>query len=638
MRQIDHLRSSPAFASVAEEARDLVMQQTVANGPGPARLEMPSAQVQGFEAASVGRSLLGATSSSTPVPRYLGPQAEIEAIILERLRPPYLIRDDEIEIVGEFDAVELVISNKQLLERTAKSVGRIDLWHHATHDFVGTGWLIEDDLVVTNRHVADAFAATDRMGGYDFRMGTDSTPIEAQVDFVRQHRTSGIHRKVFVTAIAYIAGPREPDFAFLRIKNDIDAVPLPLRSRLAESGTAVAAIGYPAWDGGRNDPTWMDNLFGGIYNVKRFSPGFITGSGDAGILLEGDYTSLGGSSGSAVCRLEDGEVVGLHFAGVFRQTNTMVAADVIDRARRQLRTLVKVDADLPTEAKPAPAEFFRDRSGYDPDFLGEGPLSVPLPDLREWIEDVAPASDAADHVLRYEHFSVVQCASRRLPLFTAVNIDGGKQRKLSRKGEWKLDGRIDVAHQVGYELYAGNDMDRGHMVRRRDPGWGDAAMAVRAELDTFFYTNSVPQHKDLNRKDWVCLEDYVLEAAETLGFKASVFTGPVFRSTDKHLRNSAAATVAIPEEFWKIVVMKNARTDRLHATAYVLSHGPLIRDMTEAPFLYGRHKTFQVPLALVESATRLSFGGLRSADPLGKDGRETFPVIEINGPDDLVLS
>jgi endonuclease G len=76
-------------------------------------------------------------------------------------------------------------------------------------------------------------------------------------------------------------------------------------------------------------------------------------------------------------------------------------------------------------------------------------------------------------------------------------------------------------------LYIDNDLDRGHMVRRLDPVWGDAAET--ANEDTFHYTNSCPQHKDLNQKTWNDLEDYVLLNAGKHQLKLNVFTGPVFR-------------------------------------------------------------------------------------------------------------
>jgi endonuclease G len=43
------------------------------------------------------------------------------------------------------------------LTAAAKAVGRIDVKGHAL-DWLGTGWLVRDDIIVTNRHVAAAFA------------------------------------------------------------------------------------------------------------------------------------------------------------------------------------------------------------------------------------------------------------------------------------------------------------------------------------------------------------------------------------------------------------------------------------------------------------------------------------------------
>ena len=115
---------------------------------------------------------------------------------------------------------------------------------------------------------------------------------------------------------------------------------------------------------------------------------------------------------------------------------------------------------------------------------------------------------------------------------------------LKRRGEWRLDGRLHPDHQVGNEVYRRNPLDRGHMVRRRDPDGGDHAQ--QAEEDTF-HPNCAPQHEDLNQKDWLGLEDDILGAAETRGFRLSVLTGPVFRDSDRHLAlQDGAKDVAIP--------------------------------------------------------------------------------------------
>ena len=51
---------------------------------------------------------------------------------------------------------------------------------------------------------------------------------------------------------------------------------------------------------------------------------------------------------------------------------------------------------------------------------------------------------------------------------------------LERADDWFLDPRVPAGGQAGPELYARNDLDRGHLVRRRDPVWGPPAVAARA--------------------------------------------------------------------------------------------------------------------------------------------------------------
>ena len=408
----------------------------------------------------------------------------------------------------------------------------------------------------------------------------------------------------------------------------------------SEAGRPVAAVGYPAWDGGRNDKKLMEELFDSVYDVKRFSPGVLTGTTSEGIVILGDYTSLGGNSGSPVVDLETGKVLGLHFAGVFRESNYAVSANIVSAARKRVSQFVALPeiAEAPTSR----ADHFAGRDGYDPGFLGSRSRQVPLPALGPWMDDVAPVSDNSDNVLMYRHFSVIQCASRRLPLVTAVNIDGDQARRLKRRGTWRLDGRIDENHQIGNELYRHNPLDRGHMVRRRDPGWGGSRQeAQEAEIDTFHYTNSVPQHKDLNQKDWVGLEDYILEAAETKDFKVSVFTGPIFREDDKWLkRQPGAEDIQIPEEFWKIAVMVKGDTNQLSATGYVLSQGKMIQDLTEAAFILGQYETYQAQISRIEAATGLDFGHLRDFDPLAAVDEEApfgESVLRISRPEDIRL-
>jgi endonuclease G len=111
--------------------------------------------------------------------------------------------------------------------------------------------------------------------------------------------------------------------------------------------------------------------------------------------------------------------------------------------------------------------------GYDPGFLE---ASVPLPVSSTPRETVD---------LGYPRFSVTLDRNRALAVVTGVNIDGSSLQDLPRTGEWHLDDRVPASEQTGPAVYASNDLDRGHLVRRRDPGWGAEAIARNATEATF---------------------------------------------------------------------------------------------------------------------------------------------------------
>lgn len=236
--------------------------------------------------------------------------------------------------------------------------------------------------------------------------------------------------------------------------------------------------------------------------------------------------------------------------------------------------------------------------GYDPTFLGP---AVPLP---------VPAQ--AVHDLPSTHFTVLLDPARRLAAATAVNIDGAQLVNLERGDDWHLDPRVPADEQAGPELYARNDLDRGHLVRRRDPVWGDLVVARRANFDTFAYPNAAPQASAFNQGEllWVGLEDHVLEYARTYGHRVSVFTGPVLADDDPVYRG-----VQIPRRFWKVAAW--ASGDELRATAFVLDQTPFVSALRadQVPAL-DAFRTFQVPVADVEALTGIDLGPLVDADVL----------------------
>jgi len=227
-----------------------------------------------------------------------------------------------------------------------------------------------------------------------------------------------------------------------------------------------------------------------------------------------------------------------------------------------------------------------------------------------------PAAKQATRQLDYTHFTVLLDPERRLAAATAVNIDGATLVDVARGDDWHLDARVPAAEQAGPELYARNDLDRGHLVRRRDPVWGSDA--AQANSDTFVYTNAAPQAADFNQSKelWSGLEDYVLENAEAADRRLSVFTGPVFADDDPLYRG-----VRIPRLFWKVAAWS---TDgALAASGYVLDQRPQLDDIDLAtamalavgePPPLGPFRTFQVPIGDIAELTGLSIDALVAAD------------------------
>jgi len=271
-------------------------------------------------------------------------------------------------------------------------------------------------------------------------------------------------------------------------------------------------------------------------------------------------------------------------------------------------------------------EWYARRKGYDPKFLG---LRVDLPTLsRERVKDTVLLKDGSGRELKYTHFSVIMSKSRKLAFFTAVNIDGQRLEDLPRDRDvWYFDPRIERKYQMDPKVYKHPELDRGHLVRRLDPVWGEGA--EKANDETFHFTNCSPQHSKLNQRTWLDLENYILNNAKVYDLKVTVFSGPVFHDNDKvYLKK-----FAIPAEFWKVVTIR--KTDRtLSATAYLQSQRDLISGVKE--FGYGEYKTYQVPVADIEALTGLDFGKLREHDPLSR--LKSFPkAVTIGGPGDIVL-
>jgi endonuclease G len=575
----------------------------------------------------------------------------LEAIVRLVGRPPMLIHDNAVELQPLDDFEPGTDAKIRAVEPFIPSVGRVEFVNHSM-TWGGTAWMVDQKpdghLMLTNRHVAKLVAKRLADGRAVFmRSPMTGMKYGAQVDFNEEvDATTASARVARVIEIIYLAEDFAADMALLKVKQVDGAAfampgPIPLADREAADKELVALVGYPAFDP-RNDRDAMHRYFNDLYDVKRLAPGFIIKMA-ADAVLSHDCTSLGGNSGSILISLEQKKAVGLHFAGVYGVANSAVGVTTIKKLLAGDLITVGAIPGGEVKANGHADEAARDgthrpddlagRKGFDMDFLGRR-FATPWPKLPVRIEArLAKPLDASrqrPHELRYTHFGVKFSTEFKLPVITAVNIDGEKSVRIKRKRDrWFFDGRIDLKFQHGKESFQDEEIDRGHMVRREDPNWGDEAGT--ADGDTFHYTNAAPQHSTLNqgKQLWQGLENYILNSARTHGFRACVFTGPVFTDDDPVLEEQ---NIRVPLEFWKVVVMVDAAQNKLHATAYLLSQGQLIRKLledrerTEAVegFVLGPYRTFQISIADLEGGTDYDFGRLKAADALARTqlGRE----------------
>lgn len=274
-----------------------------------------------------------------------------------------------------------------------------------------------------------------------------------------------------------------------------------------------------------------------------------------------------------------------------------------------------------------PPEALADRRGYAEGFLGD--FVVPWPRLTGARQDDLYRMADGSSQLPYTHFSISMSRSRRLALCVGVNIDGQAHVAVPRsRDSWAYDGRLPVEAQLGEALYAGNGLDRGHLVRRQDPNWG--AQATVANDDTFHFTNCSPQMSAFNQQTWLELEDYILDNTQRWQARATVFSGPVLDEADRLYRG-----VQIPQAFWKVVAYLGD-DGKPSASAYMIDQS---RELGQLDLVFGTLRTYRRSVLQIEQLTGLDFGALADYDGFSNEERATGTRIEavITGPQSLRL-
>ena len=308
------------------------------------------------------------------------------------------------------------------------------------------------------------------------------------------------------------------------------------------------------------------------------------------------------------------------------------------------------------DAKPFAATRWKKASGigYDPHFLPSMKIDLrPIYAKTKAAGKVAPLLKGAGNELDYHRFSVVVHKDRKFALLTAVNIDGKMLKHPGdRPGGWRVDARMDEKYQPAGNFYEVKEakekvyFSRGHLVRRLDPSWGkNVKEAQLGDQDTFHYANAAPQVQGYNDVDWGNLEDYILDRAQTLEKRMTVFQGPIFRDKDpQYGKKREGGPWRIPLTFWKIAVLQKT-SDTIVAAAFMIGQTQYVKALYEAkvfkrlaPYTIQelRSNKIQTTIKTIEDETGLDFSAIRRFDAQGSL-ESTRRTRVISDPADIII-
>ena len=189
------------------------------------------------------------------------------------------------------------------------SIGRVEL---ATGTHVGTGFLVADGLIATNRHVLGVLT-----------LGSEVlAPGAARIVFKQEAQATNPPEHIVALEAVAAIHPKL-DMVLLTLKKlgrpilEVDDTVLP-------DGARVAAVGYPANDPAHN-PLFLSGVFQNKFGVKCAAVGEVLDGTESPALLH-DCSTTQGNSGSPIFSLTSGRVAGIHRAGFFMYRNEAVDA------------------------------------------------------------------------------------------------------------------------------------------------------------------------------------------------------------------------------------------------------------------------------------------------------------------------
>ncbi len=618
-----------------------------------------------------------------------------ETIVLRTGRPVLAVKNDRPELI--FKDAESEVWKERLqkatdqIHRAVLASGRVEVQHHPTFDWIGTGWLVREDIIVTNRHVAQEFAR--RHGTqFRFRQGTLGRTMRASVDFLEElGRTDD--RTFQLKQVLHIEDDNGPDMALLKVEQNGAlelAEPIGLSPHVVIAGQQVATIGYPARDSRIPELDLMEDIFGDVFDKKRLAPGQVIRITKRD--LQHDCSTLGGNSGSVVLDLESGEAVGLHFAGRFLEANFAVPAAIIQQRLKEVmnserRSTVSVGGTgtSPVRVAAAATSGERQLSVTIPvritvdigDWTGQAGVAVPSseePPVTGDSGDTGVDEDDDELILtearpedyedRKGYFATFLGEDIEVPLPT-LERNPGDVLTFELKG--KKRNLLDYEHfsvMMGKPrkmcIFSAVNIDGTQPKKAKRPAWRtDPRIPESAQLVKAVYGNPPKFSRGhmTRREDpmWGDKETAERGNADSMHltnavpqmqpFNAGIWLGledfalqnarqddmriSVFTGPVFRANDPVRFGVKIPLKFWKVIAFIHDETGELTATGYVMSQKNFLQD---EELVFGAHSTAQTTLANIQNMTGLSFGDLVSRDPLIEEGLEGAerPLIDFS--------
>lgn len=272
------------------------------------------------------------------------PVGDLETIVFAVGTPVFLVRNNAVDIDSAREEAKawrrILTDNAANVDRAMVSIGRVDVTN-ADRDYAGTAWVIDDGLVITNRHVANLFAEASGTG-FKFKIGFDARrEIGVNIDFLEEFGNA-TSDEVKIERVVWVAPENGPDVAFLKLEqksSPVGRLKLDLASEVPVRNLPVAAIGYPASDSRFSDQRLAEKIFGGVFTKKRLAVGNLLAADENRVTHS--CSTLGGNSGSPLLDIGTGRVMGLHYSGTEFIENDAVPAAVLRRCLQRAQGLLQ---------------------------------------------------------------------------------------------------------------------------------------------------------------------------------------------------------------------------------------------------------------------------------------------------------